>query len=151
MQISCSTIIWLVPLAYLKSLSLLLRHFGPSLLSYKEPNQGHNRETTEASRGNIERHVASSDCLDLKQVCGLVGLGCLTISHLNVIWVVSIGAYKVRGSRHVTLYCPLEALDCFVSRIVRSRNDQELACLVFCYVVNGLSPRAVYLAYGRVA
>lgn len=95
--------------------------------------------------------MAASDCLDLKEVSDFVSICSLAITHFSTIRVVSIGAYKIRGSGHVTLNCPLYGLDSSVGRVIRFSNDVELASFVLVQVVHGFSPRAVHLAYRRVA
>lgn len=71
--------------------------------------------------------MASGDCLDLKEVGGFVSICALTISHLGSFRVESVGAYKVRGSGHVTLNGPCKGLVVFG---VRPGYDGELASLV---------------------
>ena len=97
------------------------------LLVVEETKQGNDGENTEAYGADINCGVASTDCLDLKQIGGLICICCLPESHLFVIGVVSIGSYEVRGSRHVTLNSPIEGLGGSVGGAVRSSSDLVLA------------------------
>lgn len=90
--------------------TLLLSLPPLSLLSEEEPHQGYDGESTEANGSNIKRHVASSDCLDFKEVGSFFGVSVLTVSHFVILSVESVGAYEVRGGRHVALDGPLKGL-----------------------------------------
>lgn len=94
--------------------------------------------------------MAPTDCMDLKQVARLVGIRGLAVTHFPVIGVKCVGAYKVRGSRHVSLNQPLEAMHRFVGSVVGHLHDVVLACLVPVELVLGLSPSTVLLADWRV-
>lgn len=72
----------------------------------------------------------------------------LTVSHCDPGGVVGVGAYEVRGGRHVALDSPLEGLH---GGVVRLGDDIVLAGLVLDEVVHRLPPRAVDLAHGGVA
>jgi hypothetical protein len=68
-----------------------LRPLWLSLLDVEENKQGHNREDTKANWVNIHCHVAAGEWFHLKQICGLVCICCLPVSHLVLIGVVCIG------------------------------------------------------------
>jgi hypothetical protein len=71
-----------------------LRPLWLSLLDVEENKQGHNREDTKANWANINCHVAAGDWFHLKQICGLVCIYCLSVSHLVLIGVIGIGTYE---------------------------------------------------------
>ncbi|KAJ4827203.1 hypothetical protein Tsubulata_016795 [Turnera subulata] len=91
--------------------------------------------------------MAAGYCLDLEEAGGLVDVGGLAIPHLIFRGVQSVGAYKVRGSRHVALHQPLEALNSLVGGVVGLGNYLVRASLVLGQLVFGLPPGAVLLAY----
>jgi len=47
-----------------------------------------------ANWANINCHVAAGDWFHLKQICGLVCICCLSVSHLVLIGVIGIGTYE---------------------------------------------------------
>lgn len=73
--------------------------------------------------------MTAGDRLNTKQVGGFVSICGLTISHLVFVRVVSIDAYKVRGSGHVSLDGPCKRL-VLAARSIWPGNNGELARLV---------------------
>jgi hypothetical protein len=74
------------------ALFISLRPLWLSFLDVEKNKQGHNKEDTKANWANIHCHVAAGDWFHLKQICGLVCICCLPVSHLVLIGL--IGTYE---------------------------------------------------------
>lgn len=92
--------------------------------------------------------MAAGDGLDFKQIGFLLSVGVLTVRHLVVVGVQSVGSDKERRRRHVSFDGPFKG---FVDVDVGFLDYLELACLVFVKMVLGFPPCTVDLADGCIA
>lgn len=88
------------------------------------------------------------DGLDFKQIGFLLGVRVLTVRHLMVGGVQSVGSDKERRRRHVSFDGPFKG---FVDVGVGFLEDLKQARLVFVKMVLGFPPCTVDLADGCVA